>query len=128
MLSQEYRLLDDGADFRAVAGAVSEAMTFLLSLREAGLLKSDFRPLPLCLGYHAPCHLKVLGNGAPAPEVLKAVPRLEVRRLDRGCCGIAGTYGMRRRGYRASLEIGAELFQALKSPEIDYCLTVCSSC
>ena len=38
------------------------------------------------------------------------MPGLELRELDARCCGIAGTYGIKREKYDIAMKVGADLF------------------
>jgi len=57
--------------------------------------------------YHHPCHSRILAEGRPAVRLLTSIG-LDVSTYDYGCCGIAGTWGMRTGpdGYSISAEIG----------------------
>ncbi len=57
--------------------------------------------------YHYPCHSRLVAPGAPSIKLLSSLG-LEVKSRDYGCCGIAGTWGMRRghEGYSVSSEVG----------------------
>jgi glycerol-3-phosphate dehydrogenase subunit C len=53
--------------------------------------------------------------GKPALELLALVPGLEVRELDARCCGIAGTYGLKKEKYQIAMDAGADLFDQVAS-------------
>jgi anaerobic glycerol-3-phosphate dehydrogenase C subunit len=127
-LTHEYRNLLDDDDVRLVAEHTSEACTYLWRLHEAGKLELDFRPINLVLGYHTPCHLKALDVGTPGERLLRLIPGLSVRLIERGCSGMAGTYGLKRDNYRNSLRAGWGLIRALRDPSIDLGTTECSAC
>ncbi|MEM0381991.1 MAG: LUD domain-containing protein [Nitrososphaerota archaeon] len=57
--------------------------------------------------YHYPCHSRILSPQKPSIELLRRV-NLNVFTVDYGCCGIAGTWGMRKgvEGFLISAEIG----------------------
>jgi Fe-S oxidoreductase len=56
------------------------------------------------------------------------VPGVTVREIRQGCCGIAGTFGMKAGGYDISMESGSALLGELASPEIDAGMSECSTC
>lgn len=58
------------------------------------------------IGYHLPCHLKVLDERSPGEQLLKLIPQLNVQRIDRGCSGMAGTFGLKRENFRSSIRSG----------------------
>ena len=71
------------------------------------------------IAYHQPCHLKAQQVGSPGLDLLREIPGLEVVDLAAGCCGMAGTFGMKRGTYDLSMRTGAPLFEriAVRSPE-----------
>ena len=127
-LTHEYPNLLDDEDARLVAEHTSEACTYLWRLHETGKLELDFRPINLTLGYHLPCHLRALDVGSPGERLLRLIPGLSVKRIERGCSGMAGTYGMKRENYRSSLRAGWGLISALRDTSIDLGTTECSTC
>ncbi len=127
-LTQEYPSLLDDDDARLVAEHTTEACAYLWKLHQVGRLELDLRPINLTLGYHQPCHLRALDVGSPGESLLRLIPGLSVKRIERGCSGMAGTFGMRRDNYRASLRAGWGLISALRDPLIDLGTTECSAC
>ena len=97
-------------------------------MHQIGKLELDFKPINLTLGYHQPCHLRALDVGTPGERLLKLIPGISVKRIEKGCSGMAGTYGLRRDNYRASLRAGWGLISALRDTSIDLGTTECSSC
>ena len=51
----------------------------------------------LRVAYHTPCHMEKLGWAYYSIELLKSIPNVELVLLDSQCCGIAGTYGFKRK-------------------------------
>ena len=70
---------------------------------DEGTLPTDFRPLPLRVPYHAPCQQRGHAIGKPALDLLALIPELDVVELDTDCCGIAGTYGIKREKYEIGM-------------------------
>jgi len=112
-------------DLRAVSGQTYDICEFLAELHQAGELKTDFRPVPLTLTYHAPCQQQGHNIGKPALDLLALVPGLKVIELDRACCGIAGTYGLKREKYDIAMQVGSGLFGDIRAAQPD--LAVCDS-
>lgn len=127
-LTRLYPDLVDDDDARLVAAHTHEAGTYLWRLHEAGRLALDFHPLHLTLGYHWPCHLRALEVGAPGESLLRLIRGVTVQRVERGCSGMAGTFGLKRENYRASLRAGWGLIRAMRDPAIQYGTTECSAC
>jgi len=118
----------DTPDARAVAAASFDLMQFLVSLHRAGRLDTRFRAVPVPFAYHAPCHLRALQIGRPSIELLRLVPSLPIAELSGGCCGMAGTYGLRAKNYDLSMRIGRPLFEQMRHLEVRYGLSECGSC
>jgi glycerol-3-phosphate dehydrogenase subunit C len=116
MLKREAReILDvEDDDLRAVSERLFDVCEFLLALHDSDELETDFRPLPLTVPYHAPCQQRGHGIGKPALELLSLVPDLQVLELDVDCCGIAGTYGLKREKYEISMTVGERLFREVR--------------
>ncbi|HPP53586.1 MAG TPA: FAD-linked oxidase C-terminal domain-containing protein, partial [Thermoguttaceae bacterium] len=127
-LIHEYRWLLDDEDARLVAENTSEAATYLWRLHTSGQLDLRFRPIRATLGYHLPCRLRALEVGAPGENLLRLIPGLVIRRIEEGCSGMAGTFGLKREHYRTSLRIGWGLISRLRDPEIQAGATECSTC
>ncbi|HEV7605261.1 MAG TPA: anaerobic glycerol-3-phosphate dehydrogenase subunit C [Candidatus Limnocylindrales bacterium] len=118
-LKAEYReMLDlDDDDARAVAGATWDICEFLLDLHEQGLLDVGFGRLEATLPYHAPCQLRGHGIGLPALDLFALVPGLDAVDLDHDCCGVAGTYGLKKEKYDIAMAVGEPLFRRLRETD-----------
>jgi FAD/FMN-containing dehydrogenase/Fe-S oxidoreductase len=127
-LKYEYPMLLDHPDVEVVAGQVIEAGAFLAQLHAQGRLRTDFQPLDLTVGYHTPCHLKALGAGTPLANLLRLIPRLEVRTIEEGCSGMAGAWGLTRQNFRDSIRIGWGLISRMRTGDLAAGVTECSSC
>jgi glycerol-3-phosphate dehydrogenase subunit C len=127
MLKREAReILDvEDEDMVAVSQAMYDLCEFLLLLHERGELRTDFRPLELTVPYHAPCQQQGHGIGKPALDLFALVPGLRAIELDTDCCGIAGTYGLKKEKYEISMAVGERLFGLLRESEGD--VAVCDS-
>ncbi len=112
-------------DLRTVSTQTYDICEFLADLHAAGELKTDFRPVPITVTYHAPCQQQGHNMGKPALDLLDLVPELKVIELDRTCCGIAGTYGLKREKYDIAMQVGSGLFGDISAAEPD--LAVCDS-
>lgn len=127
-LQREYLYLLDDDDTRLVAENTSDACQYLWGLHTSGKLRLDLKPIHATLGYHLPCRLSAMGIGAPGENLLRLIPGLSVRRIDAGCSGMAGTFGLKAKNYRTSLRIGWGLISALRDPTIEAGTTECSAC
>jgi Fe-S oxidoreductase len=127
-LKYEYPMLVDHPDVEMVASRVIEAGDFLAQLHAQGRLRTDFEPLDYVVGYHTPCHLKALGAGTPLANLLRLIPRLEVRTIEEGCSGMAGAWGLTRQNFRDSIRIGWGLISRMRAGDLVAGVTECSSC
>lgn len=120
-------LLED-EDARLVADHTSEACTYLWQLHLNGKLQLDLKPVNASVGYHQPCHLRALEVGSPGESLLRLIPGLTVQRIDKGCSGMAGTFGMKRENYRNSLRAGWPLIAAVRESTWQAGAAECSAC
>jgi Fe-S oxidoreductase len=127
-LTREYPALVDDDDARLVAENSSEACTYLWRMHAEGRLQLDFKPVNAMVAYHTPCHLKALHVGTPGYQLLRLIPGLNVQFLDHGCSGMAGTFGLKRENYRASLRAGWSLISSLRQGGVQAGTTECSAC
>jgi Fe-S oxidoreductase len=127
-LAREYPQLVDDDEARLVAAHSSEACTYLWNLHTTGDLQLDFRPISAAAGYHLPCHLRALEVGSPGESLLRLIPGLRIYRIEEGCSGMAGTYGLLRQNYRSSLRAGWPLIGRLRDQRLQLNCTECSTC
>jgi Fe-S oxidoreductase len=127
-IKHEYLSLLDDDDARLVAANTSEACTFLWHMHQAGKLHLDLHPIHAVLGYHMPCHVKALQCGAAGENLLRLIPALSIERTENSCSGMAGTFGLKRENYRASLRAGRALIGSLRSRRLQAGTTECSAC
>jgi len=114
MLKREAREilgLEDDPDLRRVSEHTYDICELLLELHQRGSLRTDFRPVPETVAYHAPCQQQGHWIGKPALELLALIPELQVRELNARCCGIAGTYGLKAEKYEIAMAVGSDLFR-----------------
>ena len=116
--------VDDDA-VRRVSERTYDICEFLLGLHDEGKFRLGFEPLPITVPYHAPCQLRGHGIGKPALELLALIPELRLVELDAACCGIAGTYGLKREKYEIAMRVGEDLFEQVRAAEPD--ITACDS-
>ncbi len=127
MLKREAReiLGADSPELRSVSQRTYDIFEFLLELHHRGELRTDFKPVPLTVAYHAPCQQQNQLIGKPALGILRLIPGLRLVELDRSCCGIAGTYGVKREKYEIAMRVGEPLFADIQAEGPD--LVACDS-
>lgn len=118
-LKAEYREMLDvhDDDAHAVAAATWDICEFLLDLHEQGRLDTGFGRLEETLPYHAPCQLRSHGIGLPALDLFALVPGLSAIDMDHDCCGIAGTYGLKKEKYDIAMAVGDPLFRRVRATD-----------
>lgn len=127
-LNREYPLLTKHEFRDVVSSATRDAGEFLAQLHEVGKLKTDFTELKLKLAYHVPCHVKRKSEQPPLRQLLDLIPGLEVTDLEKGCSGMAGSYGLATEHFDKSLQIGRPLIDALKELDVIAGISDCSGC
>ncbi|GAC1463934.1 MAG: FAD-binding and (Fe-S)-binding domain-containing protein [Isosphaeraceae bacterium] len=128
MLRQEYFKLTDDLDATLVAENTREIGQYLTGLEARGQLGAPHIPFRAKVGYHQPCHLRGLDVGTPGLDLIRKIPEIDVEFIDRGCSGMAGTYGLHRDHFRNSLRAGNGLLSRLRDPDIELGSTECSAC
>jgi glycerol-3-phosphate dehydrogenase subunit C len=117
--------MGDDPDLRVVSERTFDICEYLLGMHERGELKTDFVAVPETVTYHAPCQQQGHGIGKPALELLALVPELRTIETDALCCGVAGTYGLKREKYDISMKVGSGLFAEIAAAAPDR--AVCDS-
>jgi glycerol-3-phosphate dehydrogenase subunit C len=128
MLKREAREilgLHDDPDLKLVSEQTYDVCELLLELHDRGELRTDLESVDEVVAYHAPCQQQGHFIGKPALDVLALIPGLRVVELDARCCGIAGTYGLKREKYEIAMEVGADLFAQVAFADAD--LVACDS-
>jgi glycerol-3-phosphate dehydrogenase subunit C len=128
MIKHEYSHLLNIPGAEEVAKHTFDLFEYLRNLKESNGFKINFKELSLKVGYFAPCHLRTLGIGLPALEILRLIPGLKIENIEADCCGMGGIFGFKKEKYEISQEIGRDLKEAIDrlSPEI--VLTDCEGC
>jgi Fe-S oxidoreductase len=79
-------------------------------------LHSSFIVRPSSFLLHGHCHQKAIVGTSHALELLRMIPGAEVREVDSGCCGMAGSFGYEAEHYAISQKIGERaLFPAVRA-------------
>ena len=128
MLKQEYLKLTDDLDAALVAANTLDVGEYLAGLDARGQLPASDRPVRAKVGYHQPCHHRILDIGTPGLDLIRKIPELEVEFIDRGCSGMAGTFGLHRDHFRTSLRAGRGLLSRLSDPDLQVGSTECGAC
>ena len=128
MIKHEYSQLLSVPGAEEVATHTFDVFQFLRNSKQSSDLNLNFKELPLKAAYFAPCHLRALGIGLPAVEILRSVPGLQLDNIEADCCGLGGTYGFKKEKYEISQEIGRDLAQAIDLLKPEIILSDCEGC
>lgn len=129
-LKEEYPVLLNDPAAKENAVRTYDILEYLVLLQKQFQLNTKFKRLDMRVFYHAPCHLKCL-NGQLIDErlrLLQCIPGLSLERIDRGCCGMGGTFGMKKNNYAISTSIGLALASAIQEAKPDLVITECPGC
>ena len=118
----------DDARLADVGTRIRDMMEFLLELADADELPEFKRSIDITVPYHAPCQLKAQGMGQPAMEVLKLIPGVVPVESGVTCCGMAGTYGLKKEKYAIAQKVGAPLFDMVQQTNKDLALCDTETC
>jgi len=128
MMKYEYSRLLSIPRAEEVSQHLRDLFEFLRNLRESNGFNTNFRELPLKVGYFAPCHLRALGIGLPALDILRLIPGLKIDNIEADCCGMGGTFGFKKEKYEISQEIGKDLAEAIDRLKPEIILSDCEGC
>jgi glycerol-3-phosphate dehydrogenase subunit C len=128
MIKHEYSQLLNVPGAEEVAKHTFDLFEFLRNLKESTGLNTNFKELPSKVAYFAPCHLRSLGIGLPALEILRLIPGLRIDNIEADCCGLGGTFGFKKEKYEISQEIGKDLAEAIDRLKPEVVLTDCEGC
>ena len=114
-----------GPEWDELAAATYDVFELLRELTWEGTLNLSPGPLPRRVLYHGPCQLRSHGIGQPASELLAGLEAISLAESGVECCGIAGTYGLKREKYQIARDVGAPL--AARARQHDAELIACDS-
>jgi glycerol-3-phosphate dehydrogenase subunit C len=115
-------------EVKTVAAGTYDIFEFLALLAEKGELNTNFKPIERTLPYHPPCQLRAHRVGRPVLDILALVPGLHLDESRNECCGIAGTYGLKKEKYQIGMDVGAGLFDFVKRSGSDLALCDSETC
>jgi len=78
--------------------------------------------------YHEPCHLRASGQGTPGLSLLNRLAGGSITPLETGCCGLAGSYGLKKERQWVASEIGNQVKVAIGKLNAQSVVTECGMC
>jgi anaerobic glycerol-3-phosphate dehydrogenase C subunit len=127
-LKEDLRFFVDNPDAKIVSENTFELFDYLKGLANTGKLKKTAVNIKENFVHHTPCHFIAMENKAASIDIIKHLAGIDVKELDGGCCGIAGTFGMQAKNYDLSMQIGRKLATKIEKSGADVVLTECSTC
>lgn len=123
VIKEEYPLLLPESK-EILTGHVFDIGEYLLKLKRAGKLNTNFKAPLGQVAYHLPCHLRAQNVGAPFKELLSAVPGTEMILIEQ-CSGIDGTWGLKRQYYDMANQVAVKLIDKIKDFQPSIVLSDC---
>jgi glycerol-3-phosphate dehydrogenase subunit C len=113
----------EGEDVALVAENTRDFFEFLEMLADEGKLQPRLNRYDRRVFYHAPCQLRSHGIGHPAMRLLRRIPDIQLAESRADCCGVAGTYGLKREKYGIATAVGRTLFDEIRdfAPDVVAC-------
>jgi glycerol-3-phosphate dehydrogenase subunit C len=129
-LKHDYRAILglEGPDFDDLAAGTYDIFEFLVHIRPGLFRDLALTAIPLRVLYHPPCQLRSHFIGAPALQILRRIPGLEILLSEAECCGVAGTYGLKSEKYPVARRVGETLLAQIESSRPDLVLTDSETC
>ena len=128
MLRRECVTFFDSDEARFVSEHIYDANEYLIRLNKEGELNTDFKEMPISVFYHSPCHLKVQNIIKEPVALLQLIPGLSVKKVNTACCGMGGSYGMKKANYDLAVEIAGRTWEEVKAAQVDKVVTDCGGC
>ncbi|MFB0508048.1 MAG: anaerobic glycerol-3-phosphate dehydrogenase subunit C [Thermodesulfobacteriota bacterium] len=127
-VKMEYPRIVSSDAAHEVAEECYDIHQFLMMLHEKGELLLQLGEMNLTVGYHNPCHLRALGVSKEPVELLRLIPGITIKEFSDRCCGLVGTYGMKKKNFDLSMAIGKRLFEEIEDSGVERVSTACGAC
>ncbi len=127
-LREALPLLVDENDAAKIVPLIVDINELLLEeLEKPGAPKLEL-PVPLRAALHVPCHTYKIDGEEALRKVLAKIKGLEVVELSDECCGMGGSWGLKKTNAGASKELGLERAREIKSKNVEAIITPCGMC
>lgn len=127
-IKEEYPSLLNSEKVKSLSERTHFWSRWLYRSYQKGEFNASFNRMSALIAYHAPCHLKAQGLEGDSVRLMGLIPELRIINLDRGCCGMGGTAGFKRRYYDSSMAIGGPLWQRIEEIDAQLVATDCGGC
>ncbi len=128
-LKEDYPDIVGTEDAKLVSDHVYDLADYLGRLAARGELNNNFGEVKKRVTYHNACHSIPMNVVKQPLELMRLIPGLEVIELQEdSCCGMAGTFGLKKQFYDLSMKAGSNLFEQIKDLRVDSVITTCGTC
>ena len=127
-LKEDYPRILNTSEAVLVAQKTFDILEYLWFLLNEGEMDTNFKPSNKSVVFHTPCHLKAQEIGDLQEFLMELIPGIKIIKIADSCCGMGGTFGLKKKNYDLSLAIGEKLFAEIKAAKPDYVVTSCGAC
>jgi FAD/FMN-containing dehydrogenase/Fe-S oxidoreductase len=113
-LKMDYLNVLDNEKTRTVANNTYDIHEFFSNLHKRNELDTNFSSIDEEVGIHFHCHTIVQGADKHVKNLLNLIPNLRYHVVEKGCCGVGGSYSFIKDNYDLAMQIGRELFDTIK--------------
>jgi glycerol-3-phosphate dehydrogenase subunit C len=113
---------------RQLGFRIRDINQYLMEMHKRGELNTQFNPVEGKIAYHASCAAKLQHIETAGYDLVCLVPGLTVERVDKGCCGFDGSFGFKKQSYDIANEVGANLFEWVRTTGAGEAVTDCPMC
>lgn len=104
-LVDEWKDLCPGEATQKIARSARLADGWIAENCQSGHTALEFQPLAQDCYLHGHCHQQALQQLDQSLAALQLIPELNVKVLDSGCCGMAGSFGFEKKHFDLSVQI-----------------------
>lgn len=123
MLKREYPYLVPGEEAVRLSRRTFDICEYLLRLKRAGTLATDFVKKPGRVAYQIPCHLRDQNIGFKSKELME-LAGAQVDMVER-CSGHDGTWGAKREFFGLSMKIAGKVVREIDTHPADLVASDC---
>lgn len=128
-IKEDYPGIVGNENSRLVSQYIFDLADYLSKLADEGALNTKFGEIKKRVTYHNACHSIPMNVVKQPIKLMKLVPGLDVVELaEDSCCGMAGTFGLKKQFYDLSMKAGSSLFRQIEEAHVDSVVTTCGTC
>lgn len=128
MLKREYLAMIDLKETRSVSEHLWNISDYLFGMIREGKLTLSPSRMHDNIFYHAPCHLRNQDRPAGSLGLLGLIPGVSIAGTSTTCCGMGGTFGLKKEHFEVSKEICSKLVEDIERAQPARVVTDCGMC